>query len=282
LEKDCQRYAGDLRGAGMSSPVVSVVMSVCNEEKYLNDTINSILNQTLADFEFIIVNDGSEDKTQSILNKYKKLDCRIKLISNQKNLGIAKSTNIGIKNADGKYIAIMDAGDISHRQRLEKQTKYLEARDEVYILGTQGRWIDGEGKAIGIWKMPRSVDGKALYKTGGAIHPSIMARRALFDVIGLYDETLIMSQEFDLYMRSLKNGLKMANLEDELICIRERREGMTFKHMKTLKKNQLKIKIKYLPAFFGFWNIIYTLRSFLGFIIPTFMLMMIVKHMKRL
>lgn len=281
MEEDCQRYAGDLRGADMSSPLVSVVMSVYNEENYLKDTIESMLNQTMEDFEFIIINDGSEDKTQSILDKYKKIDYRIKLISNWKTLGIAKSTNIGIKNADGKYIAIMDAGDISHRQRLEKQTKYLEARNEVYILGTQGRWIDGEGKAIGIWKMPQNVDGNALYRTGGAIHPSIMARKALFDIIGPYDETLIMSQEFELYMRSLKNGLKMANLEDELICIRERRDGMTFKHMKTLQRNQLKIKIKYLPTFFSFWNLIYTLRSFLGFIIPTFMLMMIVKHIKR-
>jgi hypothetical protein len=266
----------------MNKPLVSVVMSVYNEEDYLKETIDSILSQTLADFEFIIINDGSEDKTQNILNEYKKIDCRIKLISNRKNLGIAKSTNIGIENVEGKYIAIMDAGDLSHRQRLEKQTKYLETRDEVYILGTQGRWIDGEGKAIGIWKMPVSVDGKALYETGGAIHPSIMARRALFDVIGLYDETLMMSQEFDLYMRSLKKGLRMANLEDELICVRERNNGMTLKHLKTIQKNQLKIKLKYLPTFFGFWNTIYTVRSFVGYIIPTYMLMKIVKRMKRL
>lgn len=265
----------------MSSPLVSVVMSVRNEEKYLNDTIESMLNQTLDDFEFIIINDGSEDKTQSILDKYKKIDCRIKLIYNPKTLGIAKSTNIGIKKADGKYIAIMDAGDISHHQRLEKQTKYLEAKNEVYILGAQGRWMDKEGKAIGIWKMPRSVDGKALYKTGGAIHPSIMARKALFDVIGPYDENLIMSQEFELYMRCLKNGLKMANLEDELICIRERGDGMTFKNMKTLQRNQLKIKIKYLPAFFSFWTIIYTIRSFGGYLIPSSILNEIVKYYRR-
>ena len=265
----------------MNKPLVSVVMCVYNEEDYLEETIDSILNQTLADFEFIIINDGSEDKTQNILNYYKKIDSRIKLISNRRTLGIAKSTNSGIKNANGKYIAIMDAGDLSHRQRFEKQTRYLEAMDDVYILGTQGRWIDGEGKAIGIWKMPLNVDGKALYETGGVIHPSIMARRTLFDVIGLYDETLIMSQEFDLYMRNLKNGLKMANLEDELICIRERRDGMTFKHLKTLQKNQLKIKIKYLPAFFGFRNAVYTARSLGGYLIPSFILTTLVRHDRR-
>lgn len=265
----------------MNKPFVSVVMAVYNEEDYLKETIDSILCQTLADFEFIIINDGSEDKTQNILNEYEKIDCRIKLIANRKKLGIAKSTNEGIKSAEGKYIAIMDAGDLSHRHRLEKQTMYLEARDEVYILGTQGRWIDGEGKAIGIWKMPLSVDGKALYETGGAIHPSIMVRRSLFDVIGLYDENLMMSQEFDLYMRSLKEGIKMANLEDELICIREREEGMTLKHLKTIQKNQLKIKIKYLPAFFGFWNVLYTSRSLGGYLVPSFILTAAVKYRRR-
>lgn len=265
----------------MNKPLVSVVMSVYNEEDYLKETINSILNQTLADFEFIIINDGSEDKTQDILNEYKKIDCRIKSISNRKNLGIAKSTNIGIKNAEGKYIAIMDAGDLSHRRRLEKQTECLKARDDIYILGTQGRWIDGKGKAIGNWKMPLNVDGKALYEKGGAIHPSIMVRRALFDIIGLYDESLTMSQEFDLYMRSLKRGLRMANLEDELICVRERGGGMTLKHLKTIQKNQLTIKIKYLPAFFGFWNVVYTTRSLGGYLIPSLILTTIVKYHRR-
>jgi glycosyltransferase involved in cell wall biosynthesis len=265
----------------MNKPLVSVVMSVYNEEAYLKETIDSILNQTLADFEFIIVNDGSDDRTQDILNEYKKIDCRIKSILNRKNLGIAKSTNIGIKNAEGKYIAIMDAGDLSHRQRLEKQIKYLKVQNEVYILGTQGRWIDSKGKAIGIWKMPLSVDGKALYETGGAIHPSIMARKGLFDAVGLYDETLTMSQEFDLYMRCLKKGLRIANLEDELICVRERGGGMTLKHLKTIQKNQLKIKIKYLPAFFCFWNVVYTTRSLGGYLIPSLILTTIVKYHRR-
>ena len=88
----------------MNKPLVSVVMGVYNEEDYLKETIDSILNQTLADFEFIIIDDGSEDKTQNILNEYKKIDCRIKLISNRKNLGISKSTNVGIKIAEGKYV----------------------------------------------------------------------------------------------------------------------------------------------------------------------------------
>lgn len=265
----------------MSWPLVSVVMSVYNEENYLKETIDSILNQTLANFEFIIVNDGSTDRTQEILETYGKMDERMKLTSNPRNFGIAKTTNIGIRKAKGKYVAIMDAGDLSHPKRLEKQTEYLEAKKDVHILGTQGRWIDKDRKSIGTWRMPLRVDGRALYKTGGAIHPSIMARRDIFDTVGLYDEDLVMSQEFDFYMRALKNHLIIANLEDELICIREREEGMTLEHLKTIQKNQLKIKIKYLPLFLDFWNIFYTIRSLVGYMIPSIILINIIKKHRR-
>ena len=73
----------------------------------------------------------------------------------------------------------------------------------------------------------------------------------------------------------------MANLEDELICVRERSDGMTLKHLKTIQKNQLKIKLKYLPDFFGFWNVIYTIRSFGGYLIPSSILDEIVKYLRR-
>jgi len=265
----------------MSQPLVSVVMCVFNEEDYIEDTIDSILAQTLADFEFIIVNDGSTDRTLDLLETFGKKDKRIKLTSNPKNLGIAKSINIGVKKAKGKYVAIMDAGDLCYRTRLEKQIECLESREDVHLLGTQGRWIDKDGNIIGTWRLPLKVDGRALYRTGGAIHPSIMARRDIFDSIGLYDEDLVMSQEFDFYMRVLKNHLGMANLNEELICIRERGDGMTLRNLKTIQKNQLEIKIKYLPFFWDFWNIIFTARSFVGYIIPSFILIKLVKHLRK-
>ncbi len=265
----------------MSPPLVSVVMSVYNEEDYLKETIDSILNQTFPDLEFIVIDDGSNDGTIKILNEYTEVDKRIKVVSNQVNIGIAASTNSGIKRAAGKYVAIMDAGDLAHPQRLEWQVNYLESNDDVFILGTQGIWIDEDDRRIGSYRMPLIVDSKALYGEGGAIHPSIMARRALFDIIGFYDERLIMSQEFDLYMRCLKRNLGMANLDKELISIRERERGMTLGHLKTIQRNQLKIKIKYLPTFICVWNIFYTLRSFSGYILPTFILARIAKSHRR-
>lgn len=265
----------------MSPPLVSVVMSVYNEENYLKETIDSILNQTFSDFEFIIVNDGSTDGTVRLLNKYKEVDKRIKTISNQENIGIAGSTNRGIKYAAGKYIAIIDAGDLAHPQRLEMQANFLESHNDVFILGTQGIWIADDGRRIGDWRMPLKVDSKALYGTGGAIHPSIMARRALFDIIGFYDEGLVMSQEFDLYMRCLESDLGMANLDDELVSIREREKGMTLSHLKTIQRNQLKLKTKYLIRFCSFWNIAYTVRTLVGYLMPIFMLVRLIKRQRR-
>jgi glycosyltransferase involved in cell wall biosynthesis len=266
----------------MSRSLVSVVMTVYNEEKYLESSIESILNQTFRDFEFVIVNDGSTDRSQEILEELERRNERIRLNPNPINLGIAKSTNNGIKIANGKYIAIMDAGDLSNPDRLLKQVRYLESRNEPLILGTQGRWIDKEGKTIGRWKLPMKIDARTLYRTGGAIHPSIMARKDVFDIAGLYDEDLVMSQEFDFYMRVLKNHLAIENLEDELISIREREEGMTLEHLKIIQKNQLKIKIRYLPSFLDVWNIFYTLRSLAGYLIPSFILASIIKKYRRI
>ncbi|MFB3764619.1 MAG: glycosyltransferase family 2 protein [Methanotrichaceae archaeon] len=265
----------------MSPSLVSIIMSVYNEENYLKETIDSILNQTFQNFEFIIVDDGSTDDTAKILNEYKEADRRIKIVTNQENIGIAGSTNRGIKCAIGKYVAIMDSGDLAHPKRLERQVNFLQSHDDVFILGTQGIWIAEDGRRIGSYRMPLMVDSKALYGAGGAIHPSIMARKALFDIIGFYDEKLVMSQEFDLYMRCLERNLGMANLDEELISIREREKGMTLAHLKTIQRNQLKIKIKYLPRFIGIWNVFYTLRSFGGYILPSFMLSRIAKSGRR-
>ncbi|WP_244834814.1 glycosyltransferase family 2 protein [Clostridium sp. BJN0001] len=104
---------------------VSVIMPVFNAEKYLEESIKSVLNQTYKNFEFIIINDGSTDSSLSIINKFKSMDNRIRVID-QKNNGIVYSLNKGISTAKGKYIARMDADDISLPNRIKNQVKYME------------------------------------------------------------------------------------------------------------------------------------------------------------
>lgn len=130
-------------------PRVSVIMSVYNSEKYLEDSIKSILNQSFKDFEFIIVNDCSNDNSLKIINKYKENDVRIRLINNSKKINLANSLNKCLKVAKGKYIARMDADDISIKNRLEIQYNFMEENEDIFLCGGSAIVINEYGKKKG-------------------------------------------------------------------------------------------------------------------------------------
>ncbi|MGB1216791.1 MAG: glycosyltransferase family 2 protein, partial [Saprospiraceae bacterium] len=115
-------------------PIVSVIMPVYNGGTYLHTAIQSILHQKFSDFEFIIINDGSSDNSLEIIESFE--DKRIKCISFEQNQGIVAALNKGVESSKGKYIARMDADDISHPERLGKQVDFLEKRTEIGIVGT--------------------------------------------------------------------------------------------------------------------------------------------------
>ena len=137
----------------MDSPKVSVIMSVYNGEKYLKEAINSILNQTFKDYEFIIVNDASTDKSIKILEEYAKKDNRIGLIHNEKNIGLTRSLNKAIKSANGAYIARQDADDISLPPRLEEEVNFLDKHPTVGLVGSYAWMIDEKGKILSDFKI---------------------------------------------------------------------------------------------------------------------------------
>ena len=113
---------------------ISVLMPAYNAEKYIGEAIESILNQTYKDFEFIIINDGSIDRTEDIILSYD--DPRIIYLKNKENSGIVASLNNGLKQAKGQYVARMDADDISLPTRFEKQLQYMESNQHIFVLGT--------------------------------------------------------------------------------------------------------------------------------------------------
>ena len=139
-----------------NNPVVSVLMSVYNEEKYLRDSIESILSQSLTDFEFIITDDNSEDESHAILKDYTEKDSRIILIEHLKQKRLAYSLNEQIEIAKGRYLARMDGDDIAHPERLEKQVKFLEENKDIGMVGSYCREIDNSGKFVALWKRPTS------------------------------------------------------------------------------------------------------------------------------
>lgn len=126
-------------------PEVSVIMGVFNSAKKVGVAIESILNQTFTDFEFIICDDASTDNTYETIKEYAGKDKRIKLLKNEKNLGLAGTLNICLESARGKYIARMDDDDFSHPQRFEKQIKFLDENPEYAIVGTSKNYFDENG-----------------------------------------------------------------------------------------------------------------------------------------
>ena len=129
-------------------PKISVVMSVYNGTPYLRECIESILNQTCKDFEFIIIDDGSSDNTWKILTEYANQNQQIKLFKNEENIGLTKSLNKGLKLAGGEYIARQDADDVSLPDRFELQTRFLDAHLEVGALGSSAEVIDEQGMSL--------------------------------------------------------------------------------------------------------------------------------------
>lgn len=190
------------------NPLVSVLMCVYNtKEEYLRIAIESILNQTITDFEFIIVNDYSDEKTIDIIYQYK--DDRIIHINNEINLGLTVSLNRGLEIAKGQYIARMDSDDISYPKRLEWQLSYMEKHNNVAVLGgwtsTNGKIAKYQGHASSEWRKTRM-----LIENVGIAHPTAFIRSDFLKANHLkYDVRIRKSQDYELWTRCLLYG-KMA------------------------------------------------------------------------
>ncbi len=205
----------------MIKPKLSVIMSVYNGEKYLNEAIDSILNQTFKDFEFIIIDDASSDKTLSIIKQYNDKDKRIVLIQNEKNIGLTKSLNKGIKLAKGDYIARMDADDVSKNERFQYQIDFLQRNQDITIVGTYMAFIDKNGKKFKIWKTPLDHENiREELKHGSAFcHGSVMIRRDAMLQIEGYREKIKYSEDYDCWLR-LTELYKGANINKILYLYR--------------------------------------------------------------
>ena len=185
----------------MKNPKVTVLMSVYNGEKYLQEAIDSILGQTFKDFEFLIVNDGSTDKTVEILESYN--DPRIKIINNEKNIGLTKSLNKGLRLASGEYIARQDADDISLSTRFEEELKFFEKNSNVALTGTDYFLINEKDEIIHTVNCftENSKLKEKLLEGNQFGHGSIMFKKECIDKVGAYREEFEFSQDYDFYLR---------------------------------------------------------------------------------
>lgn len=229
-------------------------MPTFNAEKHLTEAINSILNQSYSNFEFIIINDGSTDTSLDIINKYN--DNRIILINLEKNRGITNALNIGIEIAKGKYIARMDADDISHSKRLEKQVKFLERNSNVDVLGSKIRVIKQNGEKtrrfLGVVAPPNILRIYTLFLCP-LMHPSVIGKSSLFK--HLKYRQFKRSEDYELWSR-LSHDYQMYNLNETLLFYRAPNTEVSKKYNESIQYiTQMQFKRIGIETTFEDWEI---------------------------
>jgi hypothetical protein len=213
--------------AGCVMPKVSVVMAVYNGVRFVRDAVASILGQTFADFEFIVINDGSTDATRDVVSSF--ADPRIRIIDNDGNLGQTRSLNRGLQAARGELIARQDADDVSEPERLRRQVMFMDQHPQTALLGSWYTKMDAAGNPTGQRALPcGAIDIRwRLLFHSPFVHSSVMWRRlAVRDTVGLYNEDFTYAQDFELWCR-VARSLPVANVPEHLVRIRTSPWSMT-------------------------------------------------------
>lgn len=207
-------------------PLLSVVLPAYNAEAYLEPAVQSVLQQSFEDFELIVIDDGSKDRTAEILGKID--DRRLRVIRHERNAGLIAGLNEGIEASTGRYIARMDADDICEPSRFLRQIECLEMHPEVGVLGTAIRVIDEQGRPGVTFVMPvSSIDVEwAMPMLCPLAHPSVMMRTDLVKQAGGYSTAAVHAEDYDLWHR-LSGQTQVANLRDPLLRLRKHAASVT-------------------------------------------------------
>ena len=215
-------------GGEASSPLVTVLMPIYNCEAFVADAVESILGQTFRDFEFLIIDDGSTDRGVEIVEEYG--DSRIRLVRNEGQIELIRTLNRGLELARGKYIARMDADDISLPERLERQVAFMEANPDIGACGT---WVVTMGDREGeIWGYPESSEEiRCRLLFGAAIaHPTVCMRRDAFARHRLqFDEAYPHAEDYELWSRA-SEAFPLANLASVLLRYRTHAGSVSRQH----------------------------------------------------
>lgn len=200
-------------------PRVSIVMAAYNEERDIAKAIESIISQTFTDWELVIVDDGSSDKTVSLVQSFAEQDSRIRLVCNESNQELSASLNKGVGLARADLIARADADDINLPNRLAKQVEFMDAHPDIDVLGTAAYLLDATGQRVNAVVYPQSHAelGELSFVKNHFFHPSVIIRRRFFETAGLYDPDYPNAEDKEIWLRGLQAGCKYANLSEPLI-----------------------------------------------------------------
>jgi glycosyltransferase involved in cell wall biosynthesis len=213
----------------MSSPTVTVLMTVFNAGRFFESSIRSIVTQTFRDFEFLIIDDASTDGSAELAEAWATRDPRIKVIRNATNKGQTACLNLGLGLARGRWIARHDADDLAHPTRLAIQHRLTTSRPEIVLLGTNGRIIDEQDRLVGLLDAPLSQQGITWTAPflNPFMHTSVMFRAGIIrDEFGGYDQGYQIAQDYELWTRVISK-YQGANLPQRLICYRHLTTSMS-------------------------------------------------------
>jgi glycosyltransferase involved in cell wall biosynthesis len=202
---------------------VTVLMAVYNGVDTVGPAVESVLAQTLVDFELLIVDDASTDDTPALLDSFRRQDSRVRIVRNAVNRGMAASLNVGIGESTGPLIARLDADDTCLPHRLEKQVAFLAAHPEVAVLGGGAELIDEAGDDLGPDLRPERHEElvRRIYRECPFYHPSVMVRREFYQTYGGYDERMKRSCDYDLWLKGYRE-YRYQNLPEPIIRYRVR------------------------------------------------------------
>ena len=227
----------------MNFPLVSVIMPVYNASFYIREAIESILSQEFIDFEFIIINDGSTDNSEEIILSYS--DVRIKYVKNENNLKIISTLNKGFEMAKGKYIARMDADDISDPLRFTKQIKLLENNPEIGILGTYVQQIGESDKLVCYPENDEDIRYSLIF-FNPFVHSSVFIRKSIIDEFCLqFSQNMLHVEDYDMWMRILQYTKGM-NLPEVLLKYRVHKNQISSIHSEYQRQNNDLLRGNYL------------------------------------
>lgn len=204
-----------------AKPQVSVLMAVYNTDRFLRQALDSILQQTFTDFELVIIDDGSTDRSGKILERYAARDARIRL-TRRENRGVARTRNELIALARGELVAVMDGDDVALPDRLQAQVEFLEAHPQVVCVGGAQTWIDAAGRILvqpPILEQDCDIQKMALAGITPINHPCALIRRSALLQVGGYDETMATVGDLDLFLRLGEVG-QLANLPQTVLHYR--------------------------------------------------------------
>lgn len=235
-----------MKKLNQNDPAVSVILPVYNCEAFIKSSVESILNQSFKDFELIVINDGSTDFSGEILRDILKKDSRIKLIERE-NKGLIYTLNEGIAISRGRYIARMDADDIAMPDRLELQYLRLNTDRDIAVLGSAVLAINANGGSLGFcchFITPEEIN-RFCEEDCPLIHPTVMMRKEVVVNVGGYRSAYQYCEDYDLWLRIIDEGYKIANLAKPLLCYRIHTSNISTIHQEKQRFNAVVARLSH-------------------------------------